>query len=180
VRCIVMGCERDRPPKTGGRGMCPLHYGRWRKYGSTDKPKTRVPVGWYTNALGYRAGTLTNNNLLQLEHIKIAEKVLGGSLPRGVEVHHVNGDPSDNHTPYNLVICQDHAYHKLLHTRQRAKVACGHVDWRPCAFCKEHDDPKRMVIFKRAMGKSQARFCHGSCRSYYNRTKQMPLAKVAA
>jgi len=52
-------------------------------------------------------------------HLVMAQRALGKPLPRGCQVHHVDENPN-NHTPGNLVICQDQAYHQLLH--RRAKV----------------------------------------------------------
>lgn len=54
-----------------------------------------------------------------LEHIVIAERALGRSLPRKAHVHHVNEVRSDN-AGRNLVICEDGNYHKLLHRRMNA------------------------------------------------------------
>lgn len=53
------------------------------------------------------------------EHIAIAERAIGKSLPRLAVVHHINGDGADNRN-CNLVICQNQSYHTLLHARQRA------------------------------------------------------------
>lgn len=83
------------------------------------------------------------------EHILVAEEALGRPLPEGAVVHHVNEDPADNR-PTNLVICQDQAYHKLLHQRMRAKAACGHADWRRCVYCKEYDDPENLYVYSSA------------------------------
>lgn len=66
----------------------------------------------------------------------VAEAVLGRPLPRGAVVHHVDGT-RDNNDPSNLVICQDQAYHMLLHARQRVVDMGGNpnVD-KYCTTCK--------------------------------------------
>jgi hypothetical protein len=79
------------------------------------------------------------------ESIVIAEKALGKFLPPPGMVHHVDGNPA-NSSPSNLVICQDDAYHKLLHCRARAYEACGHADWKKCWICKKYDDPANLYI----------------------------------
>lgn len=75
------------------------------------------------------------------EHILIAEKALGKFLPEGVVVHHAN--ESKNSGP--LIICENEAYHRLLHQRMRAYKACGHANWRKCPYCKRYDDINNMI-----------------------------------
>ncbi len=79
------------------------------------------------------------------EHILVAEAALGRSLPESAEIHHVNEDPADNRGS-NLVICEDKAYHKLLHRRMRALAACGHADWELCEVCGKYDDPANLTL----------------------------------
>lgn len=64
-----------------------------------------------------------------------AELALGKPLPSGAEVHHVDGTTSDK-SP--LVICQDRAYHMLLHKLTRIRRAGGnpHTE-RICGACKQ-------------------------------------------
>lgn len=99
-----------------------------------------------------------------LDHILIAERVLGKPLPSQAQVHHANRNPQDNRN-CNLVICQDQMYHHLLHRRMRAKEACGNPNWQPCKFCKRYDDPSNLV------GASHRRHSlfHAECQAAYRR-----------
>jgi hypothetical protein len=71
-----------------------------------------------------------------------AVRALGRPLPPGAEVHHPTSDLSAN---CPLVICQDRAYHALLHKRARIRAAGGDPDrdsW--CSACRK---PRPMSKF---------------------------------
>jgi HNH endonuclease len=69
-------------------------------------------------------------------HVLVAEQALGHHLPKGAEVHHVDEDERNN-ANRNLVICQDKAYHKLLHVRARIVRAGGNPNTdKVCSFCR--------------------------------------------
>jgi DNA-binding MarR family transcriptional regulator len=71
------------------------------------------------------------------QHREIAEKALGKPLPEGAEVHHIDGTKRNN-ANRNLVICQDRAYHALLHVRARVVRAGGDPNTqRLCGRCKQ-------------------------------------------
>ena len=74
------------------------------------------------------------------EHTIIAERAVGHPLPATVHVHHFDFDESNNANS-NLVICQDSAYHMILHARQRIKAAGGNPDTQlMCLSCKAVKD----------------------------------------
>ncbi len=84
----------------------------------------------------------------RFEHVHIAESALGHALPAEAEVHHVNGNGRDNANS-NLVICQDHAYHFLLHVRARVLRAGGNPNTqRICTDCKVPVDISLMSVSK--------------------------------
>jgi len=89
----------------------------------------------------------SNKNYI-LEHIVIAEKVLGRIFDRKIEVHHVNEIKNDNRNE-NLVICEDCSYHNLLHMRMKALRICGHASWRRCVFCKQYDSQDNIFVDQR-------------------------------
>lgn len=110
-----------------------------------------------------------------LEHIVVAELALGKPMPQGAHVHHVDGN-GHNNANANLVICQDAAYHKLLHTRARVVRAGGNPNIeKVCSTCK------RLVLFsgfnraaKRA-GFGYQTACR-ECQSAYQATYQRGAA----
>lgn len=71
------------------------------------------------------------NNRCVLSHRLKAEEALGKFLSNKIPVHH--------HSETQLVICENNAYHKLLHRRMRALSACGYANWRKCWICKKYD-----------------------------------------
>lgn len=74
-------------------------------------------------------GTVKSNGYIQIqvndrltyEHIYLAERALGKRLSRGMRVHHMNENKQDNYTPFNLVICPNEFYHRLLHKRMKER-----------------------------------------------------------
>ena len=80
------------------------------------------------------------------EHTLVAEKALGKPLPKKAVIHHVDEDRQNN-SHENLVICEDIAYHNLLHRRLRALKACGNANYRKCWICKQYDSVDNLKIY---------------------------------
>lgn len=93
------------------------------------------------------------------EHSILAEQALGRPLPPNAVVHHFDGGKNGG----QLVICQDRAYHALLHVRQRAYEATGNPDKRHCANCKEFDDIFNLISHP----SNPQRFIHRNCNYKY-------------
>jgi len=109
---------------------------------------------------------LSDNGTMVLEHRKIASDVLGKPLPPGVVVHHLNNNAGEN-ANNNLVICENDAYHKRLHQRQTAYLACGNYTWRKCVHCKQYDSPEKLY---RSPNGWQA--YHRDCHKEYSRNRK--------
>jgi len=101
---------------------------------------------------------------LVYEHVIIAERALGRFLPSGAEVHHVDRN-SLNNARGNLVICQDKAYHKLLHYRQRLTgLGADPGKEKICSFCHAR---KPLAEFG-AMRSNKATGRQSACRDCMN------------
>jgi hypothetical protein len=153
---VIRGHGLRTVPKEG--------HGRWQggRWRSSGYVLLLVPGHQRANARGYVR-----------EHILVAEKALGRALPDGAEIHHFNEVRSDN-ANRNLVICQDDAYHKLLHARATALRACGNANWLRCAYCKNYDDPANLTrVPRRNRPSPQAR--HRKCFAEYQTQRRKSL-----
>jgi hypothetical protein len=103
------------------------------------------------------------------QHIVIVEKILGKKLPEGAVIHHINCNGLDNRNE-NLVVCQNQAYHNLLHTRMRAVCAGFPPYFLKCQHCKNFDDPKNMTSYPH--GKNKHHVFHSSCGNEYKRNNR--------
>ena len=121
--CTVKDCSRPHY----AHGLCALHNARMERTGTTDnRPITGAYVAKFDATTGQK----------DWEHRQIAERALGKPLPAKAHVHHWDGNGRNNKNR-NLVICQDIAYHKLLHKRQRIKARGGDPNTQGwCYFCK--------------------------------------------
>lgn len=93
------------------------------------------------------------------QYFLVAEKAPGKPLPEQAVVHHIDKNPGEDNNS-NLVICENDDYHKLLHRRERAYLACGNPNFRKCWICKTYDSVDNLYIPpKSATGSIRHRKC---------------------
>lgn len=135
------GCGQPAPIATQNNAARGYVKGQPQRFIRGHAAK-RLSTGKYLHVYRpSRAGHVLN------AHIAVAETALGKPLPSGADVHHVDGNARNN-SGSNLVICQDRAYHMLLHVRTRVRQAGGNPNtdrlcttcMRPQAFGAFHKD----------------------------------------
>jgi hypothetical protein len=114
VKCKVEDCKSEAIHKS--QMLCNLHWQRWNRHGNTDS-KINYGSRVHIHEQGYIM--IWQGDKYKMQHIILAEQALGKPLPKGAVVHHMNNNPKDNFTPFNLIVCPDQAYHLLLHKRMR-------------------------------------------------------------
>lgn len=157
--CSVEGCEKE----SHRVGMCSIHYRRNLRHGNPLILK-KNPNGDGFIAFGYSAKQI--NGVKKFDHVRVVENVLGFELPKSVVIHHWNEIKTDNRNE-NLLVCQDRAYHNLIHARMRAYDACGNANWRPCVICKKYDAIEN--FHKPKKEKSTAANVHQKCANAYQK-----------
>ncbi len=103
------------------------------------------------------------------EHILVAERALGKFLPSGAVVHHVDSVPSNNENN-NLVICQNQAYHMLIHSRTRILRMGGHPDRD--GICSQCHMVKPKLEFYPSKGSTGHRCNCRACQTIYYANKK--------
>lgn len=153
--------------KTTSRRFAVGHNNRGRAL-SRRRDRKKGPSGYLmARAAGHPRG---NRDGFVLEHILVAEGVLGRYLPEGAQVHHVDCDRANN-AKGNLVICQDQGYHSLLHRRLRALESCGNPAALRCMICHGYDRQDDITVT------TDARSYHRSCNVAH--VKKYPKRKKA-
>lgn len=93
--CSVEACDREAEVE----GMCRTHRVRYLRgdpdWNAPVKPKAPNGTGWVDDK-GYRYVTVDGRQVR--EHRWLAEQILGRSLRKTEEVHHVDTNPSNNTT----------------------------------------------------------------------------------
>lgn len=117
----MSNCKAPNCTKSGSRypslGLCKVHYLRFTRYGRYERERAPFGKGRPKTTAGYVLLTVDGKRIY--EHVYLAEKALGKPLPPKGVVHHMNENPADNLTPFNLVVCPDQAYHMLLRKRTK-------------------------------------------------------------
>jgi hypothetical protein len=129
-----------------------------RRAGHVEGQPVRFILGhhWRVRA-NKRYRTSKASGELEYVHRLRAERALGHPLPPGASVHHADGSLRED-AP--LVICQDEAYHHLLHRRMRVLRAGG--DPNTEALCSRCHQPRPFSAFNFARGKASG--LHNVCR----------------
>ncbi len=106
---------------------------------------------------------------------------MGHRLSSAHPIHHFDEDRANNSNG-NLVVCEDTAYHELLHKRRRALLACGDPAAVRCRFCGGYDRQSEMHISARRDRKWCVTGYHRSCEqaAYYRRKAQRQNQTAAA
>lgn len=160
------------------KGYCQCGCGEKTKLASKNRPERGDIKGqpiryifghqWSRNVRGKKPNSRTTivlpDGSFVLEHILIMEKALGREILPGEVVHHIDGNPGNNHIG-NLMLFKTQAMHAGFHHRLRSFAACGNYEWRKCCFCHQWDDPKNMV-------KREPRsMCHFVCSANYDKKR---------
>ncbi len=145
------------------------HWPRGKKGPDCHNWKSPEEYATFIGTHGYRMVLIHGHHRANIrgyvrEHIVVVEKLLGRPFIFPNVIHH--------HTPEQLVICENQAYHMLLHQRTKAYNDSGHANWILCIHCKQFDDPHNMYIRKNHNG-GYHRKCHAeyNLKRYYAKNK---------
>lgn len=162
------------------KGYCQCGCGEKTNIATKNQSKSGTVAGQPRKYIyGHRAKISQCNGRKRISHNgkkirlykKIVEDILDYQLPNTAVVHHVNGNIQDNN-PSNLVVCQNHAYHRMIHAREVALKECGHADWRKCKYCHEYDSIENLYF-----PPNNEYAMHKRCNAKYHRERRIRISK---
>jgi hypothetical protein len=192
-----MKCECGCGSETSIYRGKPARFLPWHHLRRKDQPRGSFPTGekhymWK----GGRTTTNKGHTVYQLvattghprqvagryvpEHVLVAEKALGHPLPEKAVIHHWDRNGLNN-VGSNLLICEDQAYHELIHQRMTALETCGHANWKRCIYCKDYA-PSDAMKHRPGGGNRQPAYFHRECHNSYHRDlrKRLKAEKAEA
>ena len=149
-------------------------------------PQTMTRYGWIKGqARPYRQGHHAKNRPTKgyrvvgetRIHRVRAERALGKSLPPEAVVHHADGSKGDDS---QLVICQDQAYHLLLHARMSVVSRGGNPNTEKICHTCQVLQPKSAFCRNQSEGDGLNGQCR-SCKAQYDREhprSRRPSARI--
>ena len=162
-KCLIEECNTSAHWRDGGkRSLCPMHYGRWRKYGNPFTCKY-APDGSGCVFKGYKILTISGRQIY--EHRYVMEKHLNRKLNPKEIIHHINGNGLDNRIENLIVESQS------KHASDHNKIRYAHLR-QPCEQCDK--------VYKQSSWqkkRSKHNFCSRICSSIARRIGGMNHVK---
>ena len=101
---------------------------------------------------------------LAFEHVRVAEQMLGRTLGRYEEVHHIDGD-KENNQPYNLMVMRTGADHHRIHATKRGVECFKTEDGSFIVVYKQNTCPFCLRLFQ--PNSTKQTYCSNECYSLH-------------
>jgi hypothetical protein len=167
MKLCKCGCGMQTPIGENGRRRVFAHISHRKGEHSSHWKGGRYVCSWGYVHIYAPGHPRANGYGYVREHLLVAERALGRPIPKENQVHHVDGNGSNN-AGSNLVICESNKYHQLLHVRTEALRLSGHADWLRCKYCQQYSPTSDLYISPKETNQY-----HPTCANRFNAQLRM-------